>query len=169
MKLLRTPTGQVLHLELVYRKTGSGRRPIGPPHEGSWALCPTCRQRFDLSYGAIIELRHGNVLQFYACSIPCQLAHTQKLYAANIGKANREKISKARLAMFAETATWYRKVEGVHEHRTVAEKMLGRPLRKGEIVHHKDNDKRNNDPSNLVVMTQSEHCRLHFSKKWNKS
>lgn len=44
-------------------------------------------------------------------------------------------------------------------------KMVGRPLRTGEIVHHIDGNKRNNEPSNLMVMTQSEHCRLHFSKK----
>ena len=32
------------------------------------------------------------------------------------------------------------------------------------IVHHIDGNKRNNDPSNLAVMTQSEHCRIHFKK-----
>ena len=49
----------------------------------------------------------------------------------------------------------YLKYYGRHEHRVVAEKMLGRPLRKGEIVHHQDHNKHNNDPSNLEVMTQS--------------
>lgn len=55
----------------------------------------------------------------------------------------------------------YRKVNGRHEHRTVAEQMLGRPLEPGEIVHHIDRNKRNNAPENLQVMTQSEHARLH--------
>jgi hypothetical protein len=55
----------------------------------------------------------------------------------------------------------YRKVGQRHEHRTVAEEKLGRPLRKGEIVHHEDDNKRNNDPDNLEVMTQAEHMRLH--------
>lgn len=58
----------------------------------------------------------------------------------------------------------YRKVGQRHEHRTVAEQLLGRPLQPGEIVHHIDHNKRNNDPSNLQVMTQSEHARLHFKK-----
>jgi hypothetical protein len=40
--------------------------------------------------------------------------------------------------------------------------MLGRPLEPGEIVHHIDHDKRNNDPANLQVMTQAEHMRLHL-------
>lgn len=56
----------------------------------------------------------------------------------------------------------YRKRYGRHEHRVVMEQMLGRPLRSGEIVHHKDGNKRNNAPGNLEVMTQSEHAKLHF-------
>lgn len=58
----------------------------------------------------------------------------------------------------------YTKTYGRHTHRIVAEQILGRPLIKGEIVHHIDGNKRNNDPSNLKIMTQSEHCKLHFKK-----
>ena len=57
----------------------------------------------------------------------------------------------------------YQKYLGRHLHRQVAEKMLGRKLRKGEIVHHKDGNLRNNDPSNLTVMTQSQHVKLHHA------
>lgn len=55
----------------------------------------------------------------------------------------------------------YRKRDGRHEHRIVAEQMLGHPLRRGEIVHHIDGDKRNNAPENLRVMTQREHMQEH--------
>lgn len=55
----------------------------------------------------------------------------------------------------------YRKLYGRHEHRVVAEKVLGRALMPKEIVHHKDGDYLNNDPSNLEVLTQGEHMRRH--------
>jgi hypothetical protein len=46
----------------------------------------------------------------------------------------------------------------------IAEQVIGRPLAKGEIVHHIDGNKQNNDPSNLQVMTQSEHMKLHLAE-----
>lgn len=56
----------------------------------------------------------------------------------------------------------YRKIGGRHEHRVVAEKVLGRPLTSGEHVHHEDLDKRNNDPRNLFVFPSSSwHTRHH--------
>lgn len=55
----------------------------------------------------------------------------------------------------------YRKLNGRHEHRVVAEQMLGRPLAAKEIVHHKDGNILNNAPDNLAVMTQGEHMREH--------
>lgn len=57
----------------------------------------------------------------------------------------------------------YTKTSCRHTHRVVMEQTLGRPLAKGEIVHHKDGNKLNNDPSNLEVMTQSEHVREHIA------
>lgn len=48
-----------------------------------------------------------------------------------------------------------------HEHRYIAEQVLGRTLACHEIVHHMDDDPKNNLVTNLVVMTRDAHGRLH--------
>lgn len=49
----------------------------------------------------------------------------------------------------------------MYEHRAVAEKMIGRYLRKDEEVHHKDFNRENNSPENLEVISKIEHRKLH--------
>ena len=57
--------------------------------------------------------------------------------------------------------TTYRKRGNRHEHRVVAEAMLGRKLLPGEIVHHVDGNRHNNVGNNLRVMSQGAHMREH--------
>lgn len=49
-----------------------------------------------------------------------------------------------------------------YEHDITGEAIVGRPLGKGEIVHHGDGDGLNNHESNLTVWQQSEHIRHHL-------
>lgn len=50
----------------------------------------------------------------------------------------------------------------VLEHRLVAEKKIGRLLKRNEVVHHIDEDKTNNIPENLIVFrSNSDHSRFH--------
>lgn len=51
----------------------------------------------------------------------------------------------------------------VREHVYVMEMHLGRRLLRGEVVHHKDENKSNNALSNLEVMTHGDHTREHHT------
>lgn len=50
-------------------------------------------------------------------------------------------------------------------HRDVARNMLGGPIGKGRVVHHKDENKSNFRKGNLTVMSRSGHSSLHAKKK----
>jgi hypothetical protein len=49
------------------------------------------------------------------------------------------------------------KYRNQYEHRVIAAKKLGRPLRKDEDVHHKDGNKQNNKWRNLQLLSHAEH------------
>lgn len=75
-----------------------------------------------------------------------------KLRAAHLGKGQCQGYSKiySRLA-----------------HRVIAERVLNRPLQPKEVVHHRDGNKYNNVPENLVVFsTNGDHARFHSEYRW---
>ena len=50
-------------------------------------------------------------------------------------------------------------IEGTNRllHRVEMERILGRPLTRRDVVHHKNGDKHDNRPENLMLTTPSEH------------
>lgn len=49
----------------------------------------------------------------------------------------------------------------IEEHRLVAVNKYKRKIEKFEVVHHEDRNRKNNDPSNIFIMTKIDHDKLH--------
>lgn len=88
------------------------------------------------------------------------------------GEAYNGEIARATIAQRAEVLRGrgegksYPKLNGRHAHRVIAEKVIGRPLVKGEIVHHIDENRLNYSAENLEVLaSQSEHMKIHAAIK----
>lgn len=64
---------------------------------------------------------------------------------------------------------WYRgkryRQRYCYEHHLVWEKVNGRPVPDGMVIHHKDGNKHNNMPDNLELTTPNEHTRGHSLKQ----
>lgn len=53
----------------------------------------------------------------------------------------------------------------VFVHRHIMEQKLGRKLKAGEEVHHKDEIKLNNDPDNLELTNKADHTSHHWKSR----
>lgn len=88
----------------------------------------------------------------------------RKLNPDRMTLETRKKLRTARLG--SGEGKSYEKLFGKHLHRIVAEEKLGRKLLPGEVVHHIDGNKRNNDPGNLMVFSsQEEHAAWHVKEE----
>jgi len=64
-------------------------------------------------------------------------------------------------------AKWYKRktISGkrINIHKLIMEEHLGRSMLPSEIVHHKDDNPRNNIITNLELMSKAKHLKLHLT------
>ena len=86
----------------------------------------------------------------------------------------KKKISQAKIStLFNISKKGYyriRELDGSFSqfHRVIMEYNLGRSLKKNEIVHHTDSNKKNNFIWNLELMNKKDHDKLEWTLKQNK-
>lgn len=86
----------------------------------------------------------------------------RELNPSRMSFSTRTKLRNAHLGTGKDVSRLYPKYYSRLEHHVVAEQILGRPLRDGEVVHHIDGNPRNNSPENIFVFaSQSEHSAHH--------
>ena len=77
-------------------------------------------------------------------------------------KGGRQKTSGGHIYKYAPEHPCANRNGYVMEHRLVVERVLGRILEPGEVVHHINGIPDDNRAENLQVMTVSEHRRIHM-------
>lgn len=53
-------------------------------------------------------------------------------------------------------------------HREIVNHLSGMVLPYNLVAHHIDGNKINNNPKNLIIMTRSEHSKLHATQNYGK-
>lgn len=113
------------------------------------AVCPLCSQKFNRQEGSVkIAIRTTG---YWACKT-CTLIKKNKENASPVGE--KRIVAKGYVEIKTETG-WIR------EHRHIMSQYIGRELKGGEIVHHDNTHKADNEPENLMLMTHGEHTSLH--------
>lgn len=130
---------------------------------------PISSMRRDLMQTGIVMRTRKESLQIDRAKKKISKAHIGR--NRKFSKEHKNKISKSRITK--TDFTGYRissngyieltrgKFCGKMLHKIIAEALIGRSLLDGEVVHHKDFNKLNNDPENLCVMNKNDHNSLH--------
>lgn len=121
-------------------------------------LCSDCykdhkRKQARLNYK--IFGRYKYYLVCTACGNSYESPHSDGKFCGKCWKLRNE--------LYAETKAtndYIMTKDGNTEHRVLAESILGK-LNYNEVVHHLDENHRNNQLINLLIMIKSDHVKLH--------
>lgn len=139
----------------------------GQSREIGRKLCRPCNlSRMKLSAKKSVEKRGGR----YTWTKSCEACGSEYSAVRKIQKFCSECWTKRKeLAAESISSNRYEYVEAANRekgennwgHRRLAEKTLNRKLTAHEVVHHIDDNPKNNDLGNLMVLSRSLHGKLH--------
>jgi hypothetical protein len=134
-------------LEVIYHRSSN------PNHKN----CEACGREF--------KVKPSNYDRIYCCSMECNkkrrkyaMPKMEEHYNWQGGNHYHKTLGRHFITI-NKRASKRRNI--MYRYRWVMEQHLGRELSPDEVIHHIDGDKTNDDLSNLQLMTQSEHAKLH--------
>jgi hypothetical protein len=110
-------------------------------------VCPSQRKgkrQTNRVYENALGVENGKMLYMGECGHSVTAPNTKDCWACRIAGA-----------------TSYPKEGSEKKHRIIAERVLGRPLKTNEIVHHINLDKRDFRNCNLLICDKQYHAYLH--------
>lgn len=103
----------------------------------------------------------GRICSVEGCGKPFDCKGLCKMHYNRLQR-NGDPLTLRRAAPMVLTHKGYHIYRHKPVHVSVAEKALGKPLPKGALVHHVDEDKLNNAPANLVICpSHAYHMLIH--------
>lgn len=139
-----------------HTRSTSGREALMPMVART---CEWCSQRFSVYISPSSWTGRGRF-----CTRTCHYAWNRSL--KNTAPTRRRVTEYGYIRLVKRDHPRANKYGMIFEHRVVAEQMIGRPLRRDEVVHHKNGIKTDNRPENLEVTTNGAHTSMHLRERW---
>lgn len=114
-------------------------------------------------YHAATVIMYDKHCQFCGREFTVDSKRKRKKCCSNECSRNMKRLSNKGSTLNANgyRVIWLPDGAGKLEHVMAIESYLGRSLKRGEVVHHKDHNRSNNDISNLQLMTSGIHSSMH--------